>query len=84
MGVIRKERSAVHGKVARWRVRWVDESGHEQTKVFRLKDTAQAHLDQVTADVVKGEYISPRHTAVAFRTVGAEWLRQKGCGSLRQ
>jgi hypothetical protein len=34
MGVIRKERSAVHGKVARWRVRWVDESGHEQTKVF--------------------------------------------------
>ena len=39
-GAIRKERSAVYGKVARWRVRWVDDTGHEQTKVFRLKETA--------------------------------------------
>ncbi len=70
---IRKERSSVYGKVTRWRVRWVDDSGEEHTKVFRLKDAAQSHLDKVTADVVTGEYVSPRHSRVTFGTVAAEW-----------
>lgn len=77
-GAIRKERSAVYGKVARWRVRWVDETGQEFTKVFRLKESAQAHLDKVTADVVRGEYVSPRSSAVTFRAVATEWLEGKG------
>lgn len=76
-GTVRKERSAVYGKVARWRVRWVDDTGQEHTKVFRLKDDAQAHLDQVTADVVRGDYVSPRSSAVAFGVVAAEWLAGK-------
>jgi integrase len=76
-GTIRKERSAVYGKVARWRVRWVDESGQEHTKVFRLKESAQGHLDKVTADVVKGEYVSPRSSQVTFGVVAAEWLDAK-------
>ncbi len=77
-GTMRKERSAVYGKVARWRVRWVDETGEEHTKVFRLKEPAQAHLDKVTADVVKGDYVSPRSSAVTFGTVAKEWLEGKG------
>ena len=75
-GAIRKERSAVYGKVARWRVRWVDDTGHEHTKVFRLKEAAQSHLDKMTAEVVKGEYVSPR-TTVTFGVVAAEWLESK-------
>jgi integrase len=76
-GTIRKEKSAVYGNVARWRVRWVDDTGQEHTKVFRLKETAQSHLDKVTADVVKGDYVSPRSSAVTFDTVAAEWLEGK-------
>src|SRR5262249_27012840 len=69
---MRKERSAVYGKVARWRVRWVDDTGQEHPKVFRLKEAAQSHLDKVTADVVKGEYVSPRSSAVTFGQVAKE------------
>jgi integrase len=75
-GTIRKERSAVYGKVARWRVRWVDDTGHEHTKVFRLNEAAQSHLDKMTAEVVKGEYVSPR-SAVTFGVVAGEWLESK-------
>ncbi|RFZ40884.1 putative prophage phiRv2 integrase [Mycobacterium marinum] len=75
---MRKERSAVYGKVARWRVRWVDDSGREQSKVFRLKEAAQAHLDQVTADVVRGEYVNARNSQVTFGVVAKEWLAGKG------
>jgi integrase len=77
-GAIRKERSAVYGKVARWRVRWVDDTGQEHTKVFRLKEDAQSYLDKVTADIVKGEYVSPRSSAVTFGVVATEWLGSKG------
>jgi integrase len=74
---MRKEKSATYGKVTRWRVRWVDDSGQEHTKVFRLKEAAQAHLDKVTADVVKGEYISPRASAITFGEVAKEWIEAK-------
>jgi integrase len=76
-GTIRKERSALYGKVSRWRVRWVDDTGDEHSKVFQLKDAAQSHLDKVTADVVRGTYVSPRHSAVSFGSVAAEWLEGK-------
>ena len=33
-GKIHTERSVLYGQVTRWRVRWVDESGRELTKVF--------------------------------------------------
>lgn len=77
-GTMRKERAATYGKVSRWRVRWVDETGEEHTKVFSHKDAAQSYLDKVTADVVKGEYVSPRSAAVTFGVVASEWLESKG------
>jgi integrase len=76
-GTIRKERSTIYGKVTRWRVRWVDDSGHEHSKVLALKEAAQSYLDKVTADVVKGAYVSPRSSSVAFRVVAAEWVDGK-------
>jgi hypothetical protein len=68
----------VYRKVSRWRVRWVDDTGLEHTKVFSHKEAAQAHLDKVTADVVKGTYVSPRASAVTFGDVASEWLESKG------
>ncbi|OBB26307.1 hypothetical protein A5792_04240 [Mycolicibacterium peregrinum] len=76
-GTTTTEKSAVHGKVARWRVRWVVD-GREHTKVFERKADAQAHLNHLTAEVVKGSYVSPHKSAVLFRDVAQEWLDGKG------
>jgi integrase len=76
-GAIRKERSAVYGKVTRWRVRWVDDSGAEHTRVFERRPDAQAYLDGVAGDVQRGEYVDPRKSAEMFAAVAEEWLSTK-------
>ncbi|QZH63801.1 tyrosine-type recombinase/integrase [Mycolicibacterium farcinogenes] len=70
-------KSAVYGQVTRWRVRWVVD-GREHSKVFERKVDAQAHLDQVTADVVKGTYVSPHKSSVLLRDIAEEWIAGKG------
>jgi integrase len=76
-GKMRTERSAVYGEVTRWRVRWVDDSNHEHTKVFARKPDAQTHLNKLTADVQRGEYVDPRKSAEAFGSVAEQWYLTK-------
>jgi integrase len=77
-GKMHSERSAVYGTVKRWRVRWVDESGKEHTKVFDRKPDAQAYLNGLTADVQRGEYVDPRKSAETFGSVAEQWFATKG------
>jgi integrase len=74
---MRDERSAVYGAVKRWRVRWVDESGKEHTKVFDRKPDAQTYVNGLTADVQRGEYVDPRKSAETFRSVAEAWMLTK-------
>jgi len=76
-GKVRKERSAVYGKVTRWRVRWVDDSGTEHTRVFERRPDAQAHLDGLTADIQQGTYVDPRKNAETFGSVAEQWFATK-------
>lgn len=76
-GKMRTERSPLYGQVTRWRVRWVVD-GREHSKVFDRKADAQSHLDGVTADVVKGTYISPHKSSALFGDVAEEWIAGKG------
>ncbi|BBY14505.1 hypothetical protein NIIDNTM18_40650 [Mycolicibacterium litorale] len=76
-GAMRTERSAVYGKVSRWRVRWVDASGAERTKSFQRKPDAQAYLNGLTADVQRGEYVDPRKSAETFGSVAEQWFATK-------
>jgi integrase len=76
-GKIHTERSAVYGKVTRWRVRWVDDSGKEHTKVFDRKPDAQAFLNGLTADVQRGEYVDPAKSAETFGAVAEQWFTTK-------
>lgn len=76
-GTMRTERSAVYGKVTRWRVRWVDESNNEHTKVFKRKPEAQAYLNKLTADVQRGEYVDPKKGAETFGSVAEQWFLTK-------
>jgi integrase len=77
-GKTRKDRSAVYGKVTRWRVRWVDDSGRECTRVFERRPDAQAYLDGLTSDVRRGEYVDLRKSAETFGSVAAQWFATKG------
>jgi integrase len=76
-GTMRTERSAVYGKVSRWRVRWVDSTGAERTKSFQRKPDAQAYLNGLTADVQRGEYVDPRRSAETFGSVAEQWFATK-------
>lgn len=58
-GAMRTLRSAVYGKVSRWRVRWVDATGAERIKNLQRKADAQAYLNGLAADVQRGEYVDP-------------------------
>jgi integrase len=76
-GRMHTQRSALYQQVARWRVRWVDETGREHTKVFDHKPPAQAFLNKLTADVQRGEYVDPRSGSEAFRSVAEQWFTTK-------
>lgn len=76
-GTMRTERSALYGKVTRWRVRWVDEGGKEHSKSFERKPDAQAYLNQQTADVVRGEYVDPVKGKDTFGVVAEELMALK-------
>jgi integrase len=77
-GKVQTERSSLYGKVTRWRVRWVDDTGHEKSKVFDRKPAAQAYLNKLTADVQRGEYIDPRKASETFGSVAEAWFKTKG------
>ncbi|WP_301150247.1 hypothetical protein [Mycobacterium simiae] len=74
---MRTQRSAVYGKVTRWRLRWVDDAGREHTKVFHRKPDAQAYLNGLTADVQRGEYVDPRKSSGTFQSVAESWILTK-------
>jgi integrase len=77
------EPSAIYGKVTRWRVRWVDDQGQEHSTSFKRKPDAQAHLNGLTADVQRGDYVDPRKSAETFGSVAEQWFIAKQ-GALRK
>lgn len=66
-----------HGQGKRWMARWVGADGQERSKSFDRKAQAQAHLNQVSADINTGMYADPRRTAVTFGVVAEEWFRNR-------
>jgi len=44
----------------KWRARYRDDDGKEHSRHFPRKVDAQKWLDQVTASVVRGDYVDPR------------------------
>ncbi|CKH12976.1 tyrosine-type recombinase/integrase [Mycolicibacterium smegmatis] len=76
-GVMRTVKSAMHGKGKRWRVRWVDDDSQEHTKVFDRKPDAQAFLNKITADIHRGEVVSPKKGRELFEVIAEDWLLTK-------
>lgn len=65
--------SAADGRGKRWRARYVDEHGQERAKGFTRKVDAQRWLDEITAAVISGNYVDPRHGAITFGSFYREW-----------
>jgi hypothetical protein len=65
-----------------WRARYYDETGTQHAKHFSRKIDAKAWIDEVTASVVRGDYVDPRHSRTLLKTDVAQWERvQVGRGS---
>ena len=56
-----------------WRARYYDETAKQHAKHFRRKTDAQTWLDEVTASVVRGDYVDPKTARTLLRTYAAKW-----------
>lgn len=59
--------------VERYRARYRDESGKEHARHFVRKAQAQRWLDEVTASVVRGDYVDPAAGKTSFRQWFTRW-----------
>lgn len=57
----------------RWRVRWVDYDGQQKTKSFSRKVDARKFRDDVTTQILRGEYIDFEHGRTTVASVYEEW-----------
>ena len=67
----------LHGQGKRWRARYVDDEGREQTKRFSRKRDAEGWLDEVTADLVTGTYVQPAKKKMLVRDLAEGWYGTK-------
>jgi len=56
-----------------WRSRYRDEAGKEHARHFARKVDGQRWLDEVTASVVTGQYVSPKAGRVTLAQFAAGW-----------
>lgn len=59
--------------VERYRARYRDEAGKEHARHFVKKAQAQGWLDEVTASVVRGDYVDPKAGKITFRQWFSKW-----------
>lgn len=73
--VVVDERTGVEKPVAvaRYRARYRDEAGKEHARHFVKKAQAQQWLDEVTASVVRGDYVDPAAGKTTFRQWFIRW-----------
>lgn len=57
----------------RWRARYRDAAGKEHARHFDRRSEGQRWLDEVTASVVTGTYVSPKAGAISFREYAEQW-----------
>lgn len=66
--------SANYGKGHRWRARWVDDRGVEVSRSFPTKAAAQAHVDGISASLLRGDYIRPEDAQLTVEQWCKAWL----------
>lgn len=59
----------------KWRARYRDEAGKEHARHFARKVDAQRWLDETTASLVTGQYVSPTNAKTTVRQWCDTWLK---------
>ncbi len=78
-GNTQKVPTALNGTGKRWRVRYVDDEGHEHSKAFDRKADAQAWLDsEVTAKLATGTYVTPQAGLLTVEEMYTSWSATQG------
>lgn len=57
----------------KWRARYRDTSGREHSRHFKRKVDGQRWLDEVTASVVRGDYVDPKAGKTTVAAYAARW-----------
>src|SRR6478735_10970760 len=65
--------------IERHRARYRDEAGKEHARHFVKKANAQRWLDEVTASVVRGDYVDPAAGKVTFGQWFRRWSEVQSC-----
>jgi integrase len=60
-------------KSGKWRARYRDAAGREHARHFDRKVDGQQWLDQVTASVVRGDYVDPKAGRITLATYATGW-----------
>jgi len=60
-----------------WRARYYDEAGKQHAKHFPRRIEAKAWLDQVTASVVRGDYVDPKAGRATFTSFYENWRERQ-------
>ncbi|OQO92445.1 site-specific integrase [Saccharomonospora piscinae] len=71
------ERTELHGRGMRYRVRYLDPDGTERARTFpdKQKKRAEDFLIEVESDKREGKYVDPRAGRVSFRSVASRWVQ---------
>lgn len=57
-----------------YRARWRNPDGSMPSRTFRTRREAQDFIDQLTADIARGEYVDPRRGRIRYDDWIAEWF----------
>lgn len=86
-GTVRRVPSKLHGTGKRWRARYVDDLGEENSKRFARKADAQTWLNSQVSALVQGTHVAPRDLQRTVSEWCAEWLKgyaNNRAGTVRQ
>jgi hypothetical protein len=74
-----REKTGLHGKGQRYRVRYLDPDGVERSKSFpdRQKKAADDFLVSTENDKRRGTYINPNAGTLSFRAYAEAWLESQ-------
>lgn len=72
----KREKTDLHGKGLRYRVRYVDPGGSERSKSFADKEKrqAEAFLVSIETDKLRGNYVDPNAGKITFREYASKWF----------
>jgi integrase len=74
---VTRERTARWGKGKRWLAVWHDEHGHERSKSFPVKASADKYWQAMETDVARGDYIDPKVGKEKVQAIGSRWLKSR-------